>query len=274
MTQLTLEQVRKIFRPRKTDSHKGTNGHALLIAGNIGKMGAAVISATACLRSGVGLLSVNVPRAERMILQQCIPEAMLELNFPGRRSMNNFDAIAIGPGIGVNEDSLKKIDQLIQYAEVPLVVDADALNILSKNKKLLKKLPAGTILTPHIKEFDRLYGEHESIDERLEAARRIAKKDKIIIVLKNAETLIAAEEMDTVCRNGNAGLAKGGSGDALTGMILAFLAQGYPAYEAASIAVYLHGVAAGISLEEQSVESMLISDVIKNIGKAFGKVAQ
>ena len=266
---LKIEDIRKIFRPRGADSHKGTHGHAFLLAGSTGKMGAAVISSKACLRTGAGLLSVQVAASERVILQVALPEAMLALKFPSAKKLNEFSALAAGPGMGINSATEKKLETVIANAERPLLLDADALTILSKNKALAKKLPSKTILTPHVKEFDRMYGEHRSSDERIAKATEIAKKQDLVIVLKNASTFIATTTDAVMSNTGNSGLAKGGSGDALTGMILAFLAQGYHPQAAAWLGVYLHGLAAELSLDRQSVESMLISDVTDHIGMAF-----
>ncbi len=269
MIKIDNNYISTIFKPRAADSNKGTHGHALLIAGAKGKIGAAVIAARACLRSGAGLLTVNIPVTERSILQTSLPEAMLEFEEVYIKSWNNFDAVAIGPGIGTGESQIKMIKALLGKYKKPVVIDADALNIIARNKKLLDKVPASTILTPHVKEFDRLFGEYKSKEARVEKAVKEAAARNIIIVLKDAETFVTNGNESYTCTIGNAGLAKGGSGDCLTGMILAFLAQKYSPLHAALLAVYLHGAAADITLQEQSVESMLITDVIENIGKAF-----
>lgn len=266
---LNRSHIKEIFKPRQPGSHKGTHGHALLIAGSKGKMGAAVIGSKACLRSGCGLLTCLVPAEERSIIQSSIPEAMLAFGKIPVATLQRFKAIGIGPGIGIKSDGKEILSHVIKNGKAPLVLDADAITILSRDAKLLKSLPAGTILTPHVKEFDRLYGEHDTDEKRMATAISISKKIKLIIVLKNAETLITHEGNSYLSKTGNSGLAKGGSGDALTGMILSFLAQGYTPFAAAQIGVFLHGLAAEITLKDQSVESMLISDVIENIGRSF-----
>lgn len=231
-------------------------------------MGAAVISAKACLRSGTGLLTVSVPEQEKNILPIALPEAMIVL-----RKQNNdhayASALGIGPGLGTGDREKALLKSVLKKTTCPLVLDADALNILAADKALWKHIPASAILTPHPKEFDRLFGIHQSPEARIQTAIAKAKELKIIIVLKGHRTLVTSGAQTFYNTTGNAGLAKGGSGDALTGMITAFLAQGRRPLDASLIAVYLHGLAADLCLKKQSMESMLITDVIDCIGKAF-----
>ena len=272
MKELTTTYIATLLKPRLPDSHKGTYGHALLIAGNEGKMGAAVIAARACLRSGVGLLTVNVPKAERFILQTTIPEAMLVSRERFDSEVDNFSAIGIGPGLGTDKSSvhlLEKIFKNLKKHPKPLILDADALNIIATNEDLFLDIPKESILTPHPKEFDRLFGLHENLSERIKTALKKAKEHRLVIVLKGHRTLITSLGETYINSTGNAGLAKGGSGDALTGIITAFLAQGYKPFEAAQLGVFIHGFAADLTLQEQSLESMLITDVIENLGKVF-----
>ena len=272
MQNLTKQHIQQLLKPRAPNSHKGTYGHALLIVGNKYKMGAAIIASKACLRAGVGLLTVNIPEEERFILQTTIPEAMLQQRENEVNKMNDFSAIAIGPGIGTNKIETELVHKVISICNQPLLLDADALNILAADKSLLSLLKPNTILTPHPKEFDRLFGEHTSVEERKKTAIQKAIEYKIVIVLKDHQTLITHNDESFINTTGNAGLAKGGSGDALTGIITAFLAQGYEPFIAAQIGVYLHGLAADITLQTQSMESMLITDVIENLGNAFKEV--
>jgi len=265
--------VSSLLNPRAANTHKGSYGHCLIIAGSIGKMGAAVIAAKACLRSGVGLLTVNIPQKERTILQVAIPEAMLIMREDKALDMAAFNAIAIGPGIGITPSNKKLLAQIIIKTTQPLLLDADALNIIASNKKLLSLLKNGTIITPHPKEFDRLFGEHQNQNERIKKAQIKAKQYNIVIVLKDYHTTIANATEAYINTTGNAGLAKGGSGDALTGIIIAFLTQGYAAFDAARLGVYIHGIAADIALDQQSMESMLITDVIDCLGKAFKQIS-
>lgn len=268
MKAITASQIRSLIKPREKDSHKGSYGHSLLIAGNTGRMGAAVISAKACLRSGTGLLTVSVPEQEKNILPIALPEAMIVL-----RKQNNdhayASALGIGPGLGTGDREKALLKSVLKKTTCPLVLDADALNILAADKALWKHIPASAILTPHPKEFDRLFGIHQSPEARIQTAIAKAKELKIIIVLKGHRTLVTSGAQTFYNTTGNAGLAKGGSGDALTGMITAFLAQGRRPLDASLIAVYLHGLAADLCLKKQSMESMLITDVIDCIGKAF-----
>lgn len=266
---ITKKLIQSIYQPRQNDSHKGNHGHALMIAGSAGKMGAAVIAARACLRSGVGLLTLKIPASQAAVLHAAIPEAMLNLEDNFSIDYNAYSAIGIGPGMDTHVSSLALVSNVLKQNTKSIVMDADALNLLAENKKLWKLLRPGTIMTPHPKEFDRLFGAHEDENHRLQTATQIAKEQQIIIVLKGHQTHIVDDTTIYQNANGNAGLAKGGSGDALTGMITAFLAQAYTPINAAILGVYLHGLAADITLKTQSMESMLITDVIENMGSAF-----
>jgi len=269
MQDLTKQHIQQLLKPREANSHKGTYGHALIIAGNKYKMGAAVIAAKACLRSGVGLLTLNVPSEERYILQTTIPEAMLSARESAKHDINDFSAIGIGPGIGTEKDAVKLLTEILKSSNMPMVLDADALNIMAAEKDILPLINTGSILTPHPKEFDRLFGEHDSAEDRIQTAIQKAKELNIVIVLKDHKTIITYNDDTFQNTTGNAGLAKGGSGDALTGIITALVAQGYASFTAAKIGVYLHGLAADIAKQNQSMESMLITDVIEYLGKAF-----
>lgn len=264
---LDLNCIKNSYKKRPCDSHKGTHGHALLIAGSSDKMGAAIIASKACLRSGVGLLTVAFYPENKNVLFNSIPEAMY-VNSCVMNDLSPFNAIGIGPGIGVDEISLQYIYELYEN-NLPVVFDADALNLIVKYKIDWKNFNFPFVLTPHPKEFDRLFGEHISESERRNTAIQKAKELNCVIVLKGHKTFITNGIHSFENTTGNSGLAKGGSGDALTGMITSFLAQGYTTLEAAKLGVYLHGLAADITLQTQSEESMLITDVIENIGLAF-----
>ena len=262
-----LNCIKNTYKKRPCDSHKGTHGHALLIAGSTDKMGAAIIASKACLRSGVGLLTVAFYPENKSVLFNSIPEAMYA-NTCVMNDLSPYNAIGIGPGIGVDEISLQYIYELYEN-KLPVVLDADALNLIAKYKIDWKNFNFPFILTPHPKEFNRLFGEHHSESERRITAIQKAKELNCVIVLKGHKTFITDGTQNFENTTGNSGLAKGGSGDALTGMITSFLAQGYITLEAAKLGVYLHGLAADITLQTQSEESMLITDVIENIGLAF-----
>jgi len=267
--------ISPLMMKRKKFSHKGSFGHSLLIAGSYGKMGAAVLASHACLCSGTGLLTAHIPSCGYDILQTSLPEAMLSIDNNAEHVsvmplLDAYTAIGVGPGIGKEADTARVLTLLIQSASANLVIDADALNIISENKTWLAFLPARTILTPHPKEFDRLTKVHTSSFERLKSAQALAHKHSIIIVLKGAYSAVVLPDR-TVRFNstGNPALAKGGSGDVLTGIITALLARGYEAADAASIGVYLHGLAADIGIEDIHPESLLASDVIAHISDAF-----
>jgi hydroxyethylthiazole kinase-like uncharacterized protein yjeF len=264
---IDLNCIKNTYKKRPCDSHKGTHGHALLIAGSSEKMGAAIIASKACLRSGVGLLTVAFSPENKGVLFNSIPEAMYA-NSCVMNDLSPYNAIGIGPGIGVDEISLQYIYKLYNN-KLPVVFDADALNLIAKYKIDWKNFNFPFVLTPHPKEFDRLFGEHHSESERRITAIQKAKELNGIIVLKGHKTFITNGIQNFENTTGNSGLAKGGSGDALTGMITSFLAQGYINFEAAKLGVFLHGLAADITLQTQSEESMLITDVIQNIGLAF-----
>ena len=261
LLKIDLNCIKNTYKKRPCDSHKGTHGHALLIAGSSDKMGAAIIAAKACLRSGVGLLTVAFYPEQKNVLFNSIPEAMYA-NFCVMNDLSPYNAIGIGPGIGVDEISLQYIYELYEN-KLPVVFDADALNIIAKYKIDWKHFNFPFVLTPHPKEFDRLFSEHHSESERRNTAIQKTKELNCVIVLKGHKTFITDGIQTFENTTGNSGLAKGGSGDALTGMITSFLAQGYTTLEAAKLGVYLHGLAADITLQTQSEESMLITDVIE-----------
>jgi NAD(P)H-hydrate epimerase len=261
--------IKTLIKPRSPASHKGDHGHALLVAGSEGKMGAAVIAARACLRAGAGLLTVCVPQRERQIIQLAIPEAMVLSGETDAIDWNLYSAIGIGPGLGTKEGSKQVLVHVLNKAGGPVVLDADALNIIAADNSLFAHIPNGSVLTPHPKEFDRLFGVHKNGEERMTTAIERARTHSIIIVLKGQGTVVTSGGEAFINTTGNAGLAKGGSGDALTGIITAFAAGGYTPFDAARLGVYIHGLAADKALQKQSLESMLITDVIECLGEAF-----
>lgn len=272
------DDVKKILRPRLRFSHKGTYGHALLIAGSHGKMGAGILSARAALRSGVGLLTVHVPSSGNEILQSSVPEAMTSLDendnyFSSVPKSLNYQSIGIGPGLGKNPQSAVALGRLLKDYAKPLVIDADALNLLSENREMISLVPAGSILTPHPKEFERLVGSWANDFERLEKQRNFSIEKKAIVVLKGAFTSISSPS-GTVYFNptGNAGMATGGSGDVLTGVLTGLLAKGYPPEQAAVLGVYLHGLSGDLAALEASMNSLIASDLIDFMPQAFRKI--
>ena len=270
-----IENARSIYRPRKKFTHKGDNGHALLAVGAHGKMGAAVMSAKACLRAGAGLLSVFIPGCGYEIMQTSLPEAMVltseEKNMiAGKISGDKYDAIGAGPGIGKEKETENALKRLIQDSPVPLVLDADALNIISENKTWLGFLPASSIVTPHPKEFERMAGKWSNDEERLKMQIDFAVKYGVYVVLKGAHTSVSCPDGEVYFNStGNAGMAKGGSGDVLTGIITALFAQGYDAKQSAVLGVFIHGLAGDIAASKFSQEAMLASDIVECLGEAF-----
>ncbi len=272
------EVVRPIVRCRGKHSHKGTYGHALLIAGSTGKTGAALLAAESCMRSGVGLLTAHLPKSATLPLQVYLPEAMMSIDesencFSQLPDLLNYTAIGAGPGLGKRPETANALKRLIQETKVPLVLDADALNIISENKTWLAFLPERTIMTPHPKEFERLFGKTENSLQRLELQREMSRKYNLIIVLKGANTAVTFPTGACFFNTtGNPGMATAGSGDVLTGIILSLVAQRYTPEEAALLGVYLHGSAGDIAASENGMESLIASEISKNIGKAFRKL--
>ena len=265
------ERTKNLVKSRPRQSHKGTYGHALLLAGSYGKMGAAILAAKACLRSGVGLLTVNVPKCGYEIMQISVPEAMCMTDevstiLTTLPDLKPYDSVGIGPGIGKDAFTKKMLKSLLENSIQPLVLDADAINIISENKELIELLPTNTILTPHIKEFDRLVGASQNTPERLEKQQQFSIKHTCIIVLKNANTSVSSPEGKLYFNtSGNQGMATAGSGDVLTGIITGLLAQKYDPLSAALIGVYFHGKAGDQGVEHRSYSSLIASDIIENI---------
>jgi ADP-dependent NAD(P)H-hydrate dehydratase / NAD(P)H-hydrate epimerase len=270
--------VRDILRKRNRFDHKGTFGHALLIAGSLGKMGASVLGAKAALRSGVGLLTAHVPKCGNDILQLSVPEAMtsIDLNanyFSSGLSVLSYDAIGIGSGLGKNPDTVKALENILGMYKKPMVIDADALNILSENDQLIPLIHAGSIFTPHPKEFERLVGSWANDFQRLDKQREYSSRTNCVIIVKGAFTSIALPN-GTVYFNptGNPGMATGGSGDILTGILAGLMAQGYSSAETAILGVYLHGLAGDLAVQELGIDSLIASDLITFLPKAFKKL--
>lgn len=262
-------------QPRKRFSHKGTYGHALLVAGSRCMMGASVLASKSCLRSGVGLLTTHVPQSEYQIMQIAVPEAIVnvdatEKEFCKTENLQRFSAIGIGPGLGKSAEMYNVVEQILCNAKVPLVIDADALNIIAERKALLDKLPHNTIITPHPGEFDRLTRKHQSGYERFVTQIELAKKQQIIVVLKGAYTSIALPDGRVFFNStGNPGMATAGSGDVLTGIVLGLLAQGYKPEMAARLGVFVHGLAGDFAAEKVGYQALVATDIINNLGCAF-----
>jgi len=262
-----LEDIHKTIKPRQLFSHKGTYGHALIIAGNNNTMGAALLASKACLYSGAGLTTACIPGTGLTALNTALPEVMAfeRDEITTTESISNFNAIAIGPGLGVSVENEGILEKLV-LSNKPLIIDADALNILSDRKDLLAKIPQNSILTPHIKEFDRVFGQHTNWWERIETAKIQAQKLNIVIVLKNQYTFICAPTGKVYINpTGNPAMAQGGMGDVLTGIIAAFVAQRYSSLDSAILACYLHGKAGENLAKERTV--VTASQVAERISK-------
>lgn len=272
------ECIRSIYKPRKRFAHKGDFGHAALLCGSYGMMGAAVLSSLACLRSGVGKLTTYVPNCGYDILQTTIPEAMCivsgEEHLLKVENIEKFDVVGIGPGIGLYPSHHELLAQIFKKLEKPIVIDADALNIMAQHKKLLHSIPASSILTPHPKEFERLFGKTENDFERLQLALTRSKELNIFILLKGHHSFISTPEGKGYFNNtGNAGMATAGSGDVLTGIITGLLAQGYSSLQACILGAHLHGSAGDMAAEKFSEEAMIAGDIVNCLGDAFKKIS-
>ncbi len=274
----TEEHIQQLLKPRAKFSHKGTFGHSLLVVGSYGKMGAAIMSAHALLRSGAGLLTVCVPHCGYEIIQTSVPEAMALVNGNefiqfSELEVNSYSTIGIGPGIGTQKDTQQSVKVILESFSKPLVIDADALNAISINKEWLKLIPHNSILTPHPKEFERLTKNVSNDFERHQLQIEFSKEYKVYLVLKGAHTCITTPDGKSYFNStGNSGLAKGGSGDVLTGLITGLLAQGYTSFEASLIGVYVHGLAGDMTKEEKGEVAMIPTDVIENIPNAFKRL--
>lgn len=267
--------ISAIIKKPSRFAHKGTFGHGLLIGGSKGKMGSIVLASSAALRTGAGLVTCQIPSCGNIILQTAVPEVMTvcdpaEEHITLLNEKGNYDAVAVGPGLGTHPDTQKAFISFIEKCSKPLVIDADGLNILALNRDCLKRIPEGTVLTPHPGEFERLAGKTSSGYERLLRQIDMARDLKCIIVLKGANTSVATPDGQVYFNStGNPGMATAGSGDTLTGMILAFLAQGYTPGDAARAGVFLHGLAGDLAARSNSERSLIASDIIKHIGEAF-----
>ncbi|HMD00565.1 MAG TPA: NAD(P)H-hydrate dehydratase, partial [Ferruginibacter sp.] len=266
--------ARSIGKSRNKFSHKGDYGHAALLCGSYGMIGAAVLSARSCLRSGAGKLSCYIPECGYDIMQTSVPEAMCRVNGTDHvinvDDISNYDSIGIGPGIGKYSSHPNLLKSILTSMKRPVVIDADGLNIIASDKELLDLLPPHSILTPHPGEFVRLFGESANDFERLQMALQQSAKRNIYIVLKGHYSFISTPEgKGWFNSTGNPGMATAGSGDVLAGIITGLLAQGYPSLQAAILGVYLHGLAGDVAAQRFSAEAMIAGDIVDCLGEAF-----
>ena len=272
---LEARDILPLLKPRNKFDHKGIYGHGLLVAGSKGKAGAALLGARAALRTGIGLLTCHVPESCCSILQSEIPEAMVvsDDNHTMVTSVNSPDgytALGAGPGLGLHDETQTAVFNLLKSSRIPMVIDADAINILSTNRDWLPLMQPGTILTPHPREFERLAGKTENSYRRLVLQKEFSRKNICNIVLKGANSSVTTPDGEIYFNStGNPGMATAGSGDVLTGIILSLLAQGYKPSDAALAGTYIHGLAGDIAADKNGMESLIASDITENIGKAF-----
>ncbi len=267
------DTARALFKPREAFTHKGDYGLAYIIAGSKGMIGAAVLAARAALRSGTGKVKVLVPECGYDIVQASVPEAMCYVS--GETCISRIkdwqgSVVGIGPGLGTNEATVRAMADFIAACKEPIVVDADGLNILAQQPELLHKLPADSVLTPHPKEFERLFGATKDSMQMVEVVRTQSMKYNIYVVLKGHHTVVVTPEGECWYNmTGNAGMATGGSGDVLTGIITGLMAQGYSSFDAARLGVYLHGLAGDYAAAKWTANAMTAGDIIEHLGKAF-----
>ena len=263
-----------LYRPRPKFSHKGTYGHAVLVGGSYGKIGAVQLAGKACLFSGAGLVTAMVPQCGYLPLQTGAPELMViaeeqdkhlvEMDIPFTPT-----TVGIGMGLGLEKDTATAFHSLLKKTASPMVIDADGLNILAQNPKMLNDVPKFSILTPHPKELERLIGPWQDDFEKLDKVRAFSKKYNVIVVIKGAHTITVQGEKGYVNSTGNPGMATAGSGDVLTGMITALVAQGYECLNAAIFGVFLHGLAGDIGASIYGYEALTASRILDNVSNAF-----
>lgn len=272
---ISKQEVLQMYRPRPEYSHKGMFGHSLIIGGSYGKMGAVILASKAAMRAGSGLVTAYVPQFGVPLLQTAVPEVMAETdNFNGKVFEEiDFETIAnaigIGPGMGTDAKTVSALQQFLKEQQQPIVIDADAINIIASNPTFLEYVPKLSILTPHFGELQRLIGEWEDDYDRLEKTAKFAKKHDVIIVMKGANTITTYDMRLYINDSGNPGLSTAGTGDVLTGVITGLLAQGYHPMEAALMGVYFHGVAGDIAIQQYGIESLMASDVVQFLGRAY-----
>lgn len=271
---ITQDEILKHYKPINPYTHKGIQGHVLIIGGSYGKIGSICLSSKAALKAGCGLVTAFTPECGYDIVQISTPEIMVltdvKPKFISKIAFNFVpQAIGIGPGLGQELETQKAFHEFLKSNTVPLVIDADALNILSQNKDWITMLPSKTILTPHPKELERLIGKWNSETEKMEKIIAFSEKYQAIIVMKGAPTYIIDGTSIYKNTTGNAALATAGSGDVLTGIITSLLAQSYKPIEASIIGVYIHGLTADLALPETGYQSFIASDIIAYLGNAF-----
>ena len=274
-TMLEEDDVRPLMLSRNPFAHKGSMGQAMLIAGSYGMAGAAILAAKACLRSGAGKLTVHTPKKNVQILQVAVPEAVLhidreETQYNEPVDTEDFNALGIGPGLGTSEQTAIALITQLRRTQCPIVCDADAINMLANHRAWLQQLPQGIIFTPHPKEFDRLEGHCADSYERLSKACELAERIQGYVILKGHRSALCCPDGHIVFNTtGNAGMATAGSGDVLTGILIGLMARGYDRQSACIVGMYLHGLAGDLAAAELGEESLIASDLVNYLPKAF-----
>lgn len=268
------EEALKLYIPRKVFSHKGDYGHSLIIGGSYGKIGSILLSATSALRTGAGLVTIYTPQCGYQILQSGLPEAMV-ITDEGEKELSNIkfdldpDIICFGMGAGTSETTFKTFESLLRSLQKPMVIDADGLNMLSQNIELLELIPPKSVLTPHPKELERLIGKWKDDLEKIDKAKKFSKKHDVVLVMKDAKTLVIYDEDVYINNTGNPGMATAGAGDVLAGVITGLISQNYLPLNAAVLGTYIHGKAGDIAATKLSYQGMIAGDITLNIGNAF-----
>ena len=279
-TMVDENDIRPLLKRRSPYAHKGNMGNALIIAGSYGMSGAAVLATQACLRSGAGKVTVHCPKQNNVILQISVPEAIIQLDrdettFTEAVEAEDYNALGIGPGLGTSEQTAIAIISQLRRTQCPIVVDADAINILGARRAWMQQLPKGIIMTPHPKELERLEGHSADSYEQLTKARDLAERLQAFIILKGHHSALCLPDGHTIFNStGNAGMATAGSGDVLTGIITGLLARGYQQQEACLLGMYLHGLSGDIAARQLGEESLIASDLIKYLPQAFMRLKE
>ncbi len=266
--------IQKLYKNREKESHKGNYGHSLIIGGSYGKIGSVGLSSTAALHSGAGMVTIFAPKCGYEILQTLLPEAMV-ITDKAEKTLTNIefeldpDVVCFGMGVGTSAESMEAMEKLLKKTSKPMLIDADGLNILSKNKEFLNFVPPNSVLTPHPKELERLIGKWKDDFNKLKKVKAFTKKYKVTIVIKGAYTLVVKGEKISINSTGNPGMATAGSGDVLSGVITALISQNYDPFIAAIIGVFLHGKTGDIMAQKVSYEGLVSGDIAKNMGLSF-----
>ena len=271
--------VKLMHKKGNSFAYKNTFGHALLVTGSTGKMGASVLCSKACLKSGAGLVTAHIPKNGNQILQVSVPEVMTISDssldsVSDKIDISSYQFVGVGPGLGQSKDVLIVLINILAQSKNAVVIDADAINVLADHSELIQTVPDGSIFTPHLGEWRRLVGEWQGAHHRLKLAKEFCATHKVFVVLKGAKSAVVCPDGEVYFNStGNPGMATAGSGDVLTGILTGLLAQGYPSKQAAILGVYIHGLAGDFALQNGSRESVIASDIIDQLGSAFQTIS-